>query len=51
MATESFSLATAADVSEQARAELELVNRARQGDAAAFSSLSGNTKVRSFAWR
>jgi RNA polymerase sigma-70 factor (ECF subfamily) len=39
MATESFPLAAAVEVSEEVRAELELVNRARAGDAAAFSSL------------
>lgn len=39
MATESFPLAAAADVPEEVRAELELVNRAREGDAAAFSTL------------
>jgi RNA polymerase sigma-70 factor (ECF subfamily) len=39
MATESFPLAAAAEVPEEVRAELELVNRARQGDAAAFSTL------------
>ena len=39
MATESFPLAAAADVPEEVRAELELVNRARAGDAAAFSTL------------
>jgi RNA polymerase sigma-70 factor, ECF subfamily len=39
MATESFPLAAAAEVLEEARAELELVNRAREGDASAFSAL------------
>jgi RNA polymerase sigma-70 factor (ECF subfamily) len=39
MATESFSLAAAADVSEEVKAELELVNRAREGDGAAFATL------------
>jgi len=39
MATESVSLAAAAEVPEEVRAELELVNRAREGDATAFSTL------------
>jgi RNA polymerase sigma-70 factor, ECF subfamily len=39
MATESFPLAAAAEVLEEARAELEVVNRAREGDASAFSAL------------
>jgi RNA polymerase sigma-70 factor, ECF subfamily len=39
MATESFPLAAAAEVSDEVRAELELVNRAREGDATAFSAL------------
>jgi RNA polymerase sigma-70 factor (ECF subfamily) len=40
MATESVSLATApVEISEEAKAELELVNRAREGDMGAFSSL------------
>jgi RNA polymerase sigma-70 factor (ECF subfamily) len=39
MAPESFSSAAAAEVPEEVRAELELVNRARLGDATAFSVL------------
>ncbi|HKD06335.1 MAG TPA: sigma-70 family RNA polymerase sigma factor [Bryobacteraceae bacterium] len=41
MATESVSLAAAAaaEISEEAKAELELVNRAREGDMGAFSAL------------
>jgi len=39
MATESFSLAAAPELTEEAKAELELVNRARGGDATAFSAL------------
>jgi len=39
MATESVSLAPAEGISEEARAELDLVNRARGGDGSAFSAL------------
>jgi RNA polymerase sigma-70 factor (ECF subfamily) len=39
MATNGFTLAAAPEISEEAKAELELVNRAREGDATAFSSL------------
>src|SRR5580698_1862345 len=48
MATESFSLASAEEMSEEARAELELVNRARSGDATAFGALIRPYEARIF---
>ena len=39
MATESVPLAAAVELSPEAKEEIELVNRAREGDAAAFSTL------------
>jgi RNA polymerase sigma-70 factor (ECF subfamily) len=39
MATDSLPLAAVPEISEEARAELELVNRAREGDASAFAEL------------
>ena len=48
MATESFSLAPAEEISEEARAELELVSRARSGDATAFGALIRPYEARIF---
>ncbi len=49
MPTDSFSLATAAEeIPEEVRAELELVNRARQGDASAFGALIRPYEARIF---
>jgi RNA polymerase sigma-70 factor (ECF subfamily) len=48
MATESFSLASAEEMTEEARAELELVNRARSGDATAFGALIRPYEARIF---
>ena len=48
MPTESFSVAPAEEISEEVRAELELVNRAREGDAAAFGALIRPYEARIF---
>jgi RNA polymerase sigma-70 factor (ECF subfamily) len=48
MATESFSLASVEEMTEEARAELELVNRARSGDATAFGALIRPYEARIF---
>jgi len=48
MATEGFSLATAEEVPEEIRAELELVSRARTGDATAFGTLIRPYEARIF---
>ena len=48
MATESISLAPAEEISEETRAELELVSRARSGDATAFGALIRPYEARIF---
>jgi len=48
MPTEGFSVATAEEIPEEVRAELELVRRAREGDASAFGSLIRPYEARIF---